>query len=142
MLRIVLAALIFIQAPLVFADPEGEVNYRKGVFRIVGGHMSAMGAIMRQGVYTDDLAYHANGMKQIAAIAPTVFPESSKEGKTDALPGIWEEPDAFKERMDKFVSAANGIAAAVESGDRREIGGAMQALGGSCKGCHDNYKAD
>ena len=127
---------------MVFADPEGEVNYRKGVFRVVGGPMSAMGAIMRQGVYTDELAYHANGMKQIAKIAPVVFPETSKEGKTDALPAIWEQPEAFKERMNKFVSAADGLATAVENGDRREIGGAMQALGGSCKGCHDNFKAD
>ena len=51
-----LSRLILVQAPMVFADPEGEVNYRKGVFR-AGGHMSAMGAIMRQGVYTDELAY-------------------------------------------------------------------------------------
>ena len=142
MIRFILAALVLIQGSIAFADPEGEVNYRKGVYRVVGGHMSAMGAIMRNGVYSGDLAYHANGMKQISMIAPNVFPESSREGKTNALPAVWEKPEAFKEAMDKFVAAANGIAAAVESGDRREIGGAMKALGGSCKGCHDNFKAD
>jgi cytochrome c556 len=140
--RIVLACLLFVQAPLVLADAEGEINYRKGVYRVVGGHMAALGAILRNGVYSDDLAYHANGMKEIARIAPTLFPEGSGEGKTSALPEIWEEPEAFQEAMERFVSAADGMAAAVAAGDKKQIGGAIRELGGSCKNCHDNFKAD
>lgn len=142
MLRTLVAVLIVFSSSIALADAEGEVNYRKGVFKVVGGHMSAIGAMLRHGVYGDNLAYHANGMKDISAIAPTVFPESSSEGKTAALPVIWEQPEAFQEAMDKFVSAANGMAAAVESGDPKKIGGAVRALGGSCKNCHDNFKAD
>ncbi len=142
MIRLVLAFFLLVQAPLTLADAEGEINYRKGVYKVVGGHMSAIMAIIRQGVRTDELAYHANGMKEIAKIAPTVFPAGSGEGKTAALPAIWEEPEDFQEAMDKFVTAADGFAAAVASGERAQIGGAIQALGGSCKNCQDNYKAD
>lgn len=142
MIKFVLACLIFLQAPLALADAEGQINYRQGVYKSVGGHMSSIMAILRQGVYGDNLAFHANAMKDLAGVAPTVFPEGSDVGKTDALAAIWEEPEEFQAAMDKFVTAANGFAAAAESGDRKQIGGAIQALGGSCKGCHDNYKAD
>ncbi len=142
MLRILVAALVLIQTPLVLADAQDEIDYRQGVYRVVGGHMKAMSTAMRKGVYTENIAVHAKGMKDIASVAAGVFPASSSEGKTKALPAIWEQPDAFKEAMDKFVTAANGIATAVESGDQKAIGGAMRALGGSCKNCHDNFKAD
>lgn len=142
MRKFFLACLLVAQAPMVLADAEGEINYRKGVYKVVGGHMSAIMAIIRQGVHSNELAYHANGMKEISKIAPTVFPEGSGEGKTSALPAIWEEPEEFDEAMNKFVTAADGFASAVASGDRKQIGGAIQALGGSCKNCHDNFKAD
>lgn len=142
MLRVFLAVVVLIQSSFVLADAEGEIAYRKGVMKVVGGHMSAMGAILRKGVHTDDLGYHADGMADIAAIAPNVFPAGSGEGKTDSLPAIWEQPEAFKVAMDKFVAAADGMSAAVDSGDRSKIGPAIKALGGSCKGCHDDFKAD
>ena len=142
MLRIFLTALILVQSSIAFADAEGEIKYRKGVYQVVRGHMAAMGSMMRDGVYMENLAFHANGMKDIATITPTVFPAGSGDGKTNALTAIWEQPGEFKAAMDKFVNAANGIASAVESRDRAKIGGAMKALGGSCKNCHDNFKAD
>jgi cytochrome c556 len=42
--------------------------------------------------------------------------------------------------MDQFVAAANQMAVAAESGDMGQVGPAMQALGKSCKGCHDDYR--
>ena len=142
MFRFLLAVVILVQGPIALADAEAEIAYRKGVMKVVGGHMSAMGAILRNGIHTDDLGYHAEGMAAIAEIAPDVFPAGSGEGKTKALPEIWEKPEAFRGAMDQFVSAADDMASAVGGGDRAQIGPAIKALGGSCKGCHDDFKAD
>ena len=56
MLRTLVAVLIVFSSSIALADAEGEINYRKGVFKVVGGHMSAIGAMLRHGVYGDNLA--------------------------------------------------------------------------------------
>lgn len=137
---LLVAALLF--SPALLADAEADINYRQGVMRSVGGSMSSMAAILRGGVHAEDLQFHANTMGELANIVPKVFPEGSGDGKTEALPDIWEDPEAFKERLDDFVEAAKAMPEAVASGDRRQIGGAIQTLGEACKGCHDNFREE
>jgi cytochrome c556 len=77
----------------------------------------------------------------MSTIVPKVFPEGSGDGKTGALPAIWEKPAEFKIVLNKFVVAANEMAEAADSGEMSAIGPAIKKLGGSCKGCHDNFRA-
>jgi cytochrome c556 len=142
MFRIVVCLSLMLSAQLSFADAEADIKYRKAVMKVVGGHMAGMGTILRNGVHPDDLAFHARGMANVAALVPNVFPAGSGEGKTEALPAIWEDEAAFKVAMDKFVTAANATGAAADTGDNQAIAATLKALGGSCKGCHDDYKAD
>ncbi len=122
------------------ADAEKDIDYRKATFSIVGGHMKSMGTILKGRMHQGDLKFHANGIRAMSAIVPKVFPEGSGDGKTAALPAIWEEPAEFKTALDNFVAAANGMADAADSGEMTAIGPAIQKLGGTCKGCHDNFK--
>lgn len=120
---------------------EGEVNYRQHTMSAVGGHMRAIVDIIRGDVsHTDHLATHAGAMADLAQIAPTLFPESSKGG--DALDAIWENPEDFQSKLDAFKEAAQALKAAAESGDAGEIGMAFRGIGQACKGCHDNYRAE
>ncbi|MFT5210948.1 MAG: cytochrome c556 [Flavobacterium sp.] len=137
---LVLVSIFFSQ--LAFGDGTKEIKYREAVMKVVGGHMQAIVAILKGGVHGPDLKYHTRAMANIAGIVPDVFPEGSGIGKTDALAAIWEDKKAFAAAVDKFVKAADGIALAGESDEMSEIGPAMKALGGSCKGCHDNYKEE
>ena len=66
------------------------------------------------------------------------FHSGSGDGKTEALPAIWENPEDFAERLDAFREAANGLRAAAETGG--DMAAAIQQLGQACKGCHDNYR--
>jgi cytochrome c556 len=118
---------------------EGAVEYREHTMEAVGGHMQAMVDILKQKVaHTSHLPMHANAMADMAAIAPTLFPEGSEGG--DALEEIWSNPDDFESRLTAFSDAASGLKAAVAAGE--PIGPAVQTLGQSCKGCHDNYRAE
>ena len=128
--------------PFALADGEVEAQYRKSVMKSVGGHMSSMGTILKNNVHMEDLVLHARGLAGLADIAPELFPEGSNIEKSKALPAIWENPVEFSEAMDRFKEAAEGMASAADTEDMSEIGPAIQALGGSCKGCHDDFKAE
>ena len=41
-----------------YADAEAEAKYRQSVMKSVGGHMAAMGTILKSQVHLGDLAAH------------------------------------------------------------------------------------
>lgn len=117
---------------------EGDAKYREHVMEAVGGHMQAMVDILKQEVaHADHLSLHANAMADLGKIALTLFPPGSEGG--DALPAIWEQPEAFQEKLEAFPSAAEALQRAVNEGG--EVGPAFQGLGQACKSCHDDYRA-
>ena len=138
--RIVLLVALLIPMG-VLADGKVETEYRQAVMKSIGGHMVSMGTILKNRVHFEDLALHARGMAALAEVAPNVFPEGSNTEKSKSLESVWEDPEGFAAAMDKFVGAARDMAEAADSSDMSRIGPAIQALGGSCKGCHDDYKA-
>ena len=118
---------------------EGHLDYREHVMEAVGGHMQSAVDIIRQKVpYQDHLSMHVNALADLAAISDLLFPEGSEGG--DALPAIWSQPDDFAVAIDNFKTAATGLKTAVDTGEG--VGPAFQALGQSCKGCHDDYRAE
>jgi cytochrome c556 len=127
-----------------FAQADGavEVQYRQAVMKSIGGHMASMGTILKNQVHMEDLVMHARGLAGLADIAPEVFPEGSDTEKSKALPAVWENPEAFSKALGRLNDAAEGMATAAATEDMSEIGPAIQALGGSCKGCHDDFKAE
>ena len=127
---------------LAMADAKSDIAYRQGAFKVVGGHMSSMVAILRGQVRQENFTMHAQGMADIAKVIPTVFPEGSGEGKTEALAKIWTDQAGFKTAVNAFTTAANGVAEAAASGDMGATGAAFRKLSGSCKGCHDEYRAE
>jgi cytochrome c556 len=67
-------------------------------------------------------------------------PEAGVE--TEALPAIWDEADLFAEKVADFQTAAAALAAAGETGDMAAIGAAFATTGGTCKSCHETFRAD
>ena len=70
------------------------------------------------------------------------FPENSKEGfKTEALPSIWEEKDAFNSLMKKSSMDMVQLASIIE--DSQDIRVTLTKLmWGSCKACHNKFRAE
>ena len=70
-----------------------------------------------------------------------LFPENSKEGfKTEALPIIWEEKNAFNALMQKSADDMIKLTSIIEDVDdiRGTLGKVMWA---NCKACHSKYRA-
>jgi cytochrome c556 len=62
-------------------------------------------------------------------------------GKTRAKAEIWQKQQDFVLKARDFAKAANQFDVAARRGDVGEIKTAFKALGGSCKACHDPYRA-
>lgn len=69
-----------------------------------------------------------------------LFPENTKEGfKTESLPIIWEEKDAFNALMQK--SSDNMIKLTLVIEDSDDIRATLQEfMWSSCKACHSKYR--
>ncbi len=62
--------------------------------------------------------------------------------KTEALAAIWETPADFSEKVIAFKDAATTFNSVAQSGDIGAISVAFKETGGTCKSCHDTYRAD
>ena len=139
----VIVMCLMLVADWSMANPENEVKYRQAVMKAVGGHMASMAAILKGKVHGSELKLHANAMADLADIVPGVFPEGTgNAGNTEALENIWTEAEKFKEAMDRYVSASRGMQKAAASGEVEQIGSAINELGQSCKGCHDDFREE
>jgi cytochrome c556 len=135
-----LAAGIFSLGLTQVASADGhEIKYRKGVMKAIGGTMGSLAAVLKQQAPKEHAVPLALTMRNLASIAPDIFPASSDFGETAALPKIWEKPADFKKAVDAFMLAASILPdAAAAGGEDYKV--AFMALGKSCKGCHESFR--
>lgn len=98
------------------------------------------------GASSPDLAVIRDAAAKINGIAPKVqslFPAGSGPdvGKTRAKPEIWQKPEDFALKAHDFATAASQFDVAAKSGDMAQIKMTFEALGKTCKACHDLYRA-
>lgn len=125
--------------PLQADEPEELIKYRQNVMSVLGGHTSASVAIARGQIdQLDHLLIHARGLTATLPLLVDLFPPESAEGETDALPRIWEEPEAFNTAIERATAAADDFLAAVSEGG--DVATAVRDLGLSCRGCHEDYR--
>lgn len=123
-----------------------QVEFRQGQFKKMGKAFKTISDELKSS--NPDVTViqaAAASVPEITADMDTWFPAGSGPGsgvKTDALPVIWENPDDFAEKIANLGAAADGLAAAAEGVDIAAIGTAFGTTGGTCKSCHDTYRAD
>ena len=124
------------------AEPTAEdlIKYRQSGMSAIGSHMGAASQILRGQVAYKHLQQHADSLAAMLGLAGDIFPAGSREGDTNALSAIWEKPTEFAAALKQAQDAASAYRTAVSGGDPAAIGNAMRNLGGSCKGCHDDFR--
>ena len=71
-----------------------------------------------------------------------MFPENTKEGfKTEALPIIWKEKDAYDSLFDKSSKNMIQLVSMIENSEnvRSSLG---KLMWNNCKSCHGKYRAE
>ena len=126
-----------------FAKPEDAVKYRKSALFVMQQHYARIGAMASGRAPFDakvaaDNAAIAESMSKLPWAA---FGEGTDKGDTKAKPEIWKEQAKFKEAADKMQAEMAKLAAAAKTGNLDSIKTAFTATSGSCKACHDNFRA-
>lgn len=124
-----------------FEDDEVKIDYRKGAMRAIGGNMASLAAVIVDGAedYRGNLALHARFIAEMSRDIPSLFPEGTDFGETDALPGIWENWERFGELSTNTNEAAVALLEAIEAGEEN-LGPRFRELGQSCSACHDDFR--
>lgn len=133
----------FSLAALADTTPEDAYEYREAVMTSLRGHIGAASKVVR-GLVDDNgfLVKHAQGLANGAAELSHIFPEGSNVEDSEALPAIWEKPEAFAAAIEQSRTATAAFVEVAASGDKAAIGAAFREVGKSCGGCHDNFRVD
>ncbi|HET7867702.1 MAG TPA: cytochrome c [Burkholderiaceae bacterium] len=138
------AALPATAQPPLFQKPEDAVKYRKAAFTLMGAHMSRLGA-MAQGKAPFDAkvaAENAAVLESLSKLPFVAFLEGTDKGDTKAKAEIWKNWDKFRTAALKMQDEVSKLSAAAKAPGltvdqlKAGVGGA----GGSCKGCHDDFR--
>ena len=128
------------------AEPDDAIKYRHYLMEVVGGHTNNFFAILQGKVeHKDALLYHAKGIADASEHVIAAFKQNTAgqgSAETESKDEIWEDWDKFEAAANKMTEASKAMVAVLEAGDTDGIGAAAQALGGSCKGCHDDFREE
>jgi cytochrome c556 len=144
-----LSAIAGVQAATVAAsqaDATKAIKDRQAIFKEIKDLNEPLGKMLRRQAPMDPALVATNAAKMQALagkIAPAfaVDTRTFKATETAALDGIWNSEADFKGKADAMAKAAGDAVTAGKSGDAGATNKALQALGKSCGGCHDAYKA-
>ncbi|MFS4437881.1 c-type cytochrome [Paracoccaceae bacterium GXU_MW_L88] len=150
-MRNILAATLIALPATVFAQDafESAVEARQSFFTLLGANMGALSGMARGEVEYDEevAAAHAANIEALTQYGvPMHFVEGSSvddlgDDETEARPEIWSDREGFEARFAALGEAAAGASEAVRGG-QENVGPVLQQLGGACKACHDDYRAN
>jgi cytochrome c556 len=126
-------------------EAEQAIAYRKAAYTVVYNNFGPLGAMASGKAPYDAKAFQlrADRVAFMATITPDVFPAVSKSGApTKAKPEIWDNQAEFTKLMKDFTDKTAALAVAAKSNNLDTIKPAFGAAAGTCKACHDKYKAD
>jgi cytochrome c556 len=126
-----------------FAKPEDAIKYRKAAFTVMARHFGTIGAMVN-----DKMPFDAKVAASSAELVATMshlpwegFMAGTDTGETKALPVVWKDADKFKAAGTKMQDAVAKLASVAKGGDKAAIKAAFGEAGGTCKGCHDDFRA-
>ena len=137
--------------PNAFAEDgphDKAIKARQAMFQLYNFNLGILSAMAKEKIPYDAAiaAEAANNLSAAANLGQSQFwpqgSDNATEGnaRTRALPAIWETFPAITEKADALKTATAALAPVAGNG-LDALQGAMGDVGGSCKGCHDDYRA-
>ncbi len=138
-----IAATFVLPASAQFAKPEDAIKYRKNALFVMQQNFGRV-AGMAQG----KIPFNAKVAADSAAVAAFVgtlpwaaFGPDTDMGDTKAKPEIWSNKAKFDDYAKKMETEMTNLSAAAKTGNLDSIKVAVNAVGGTCKSCHDDFRA-
>ena len=119
-------------------DPKGAV-----ISWASSGHVGFTGSRKSTPFAAQMAAENAALVNALAKLPFTAFGEGTDKGLPNrAKPEIWKDAAKFKAASEKMIVEVGKLDAAAKAGNLDAIKAAMGAVGGSCKACHDDFRAE
>jgi cytochrome c556 len=138
-------ATLSLPAAAQFQKPEDAIKYRQSAFTVMANHFGRIAA-MAQGRVPFDAkvaAENADIVLTMSKLPYQAFGEGTDKGLPQrAKPEVWKEQPKFKAAAEKMQAEVAKLDAAAKTGNLDAIKAAVGAVGGSCKACHDDFRAD
>ncbi|MBL8674981.1 MAG: cytochrome c [Rhodospirillales bacterium] len=126
---------------VAIAQATDPIAARKDNRKQAGGQMKAIkGAIDAKGPASAVVPAAAK-LKELSAAHAGLYPAGSDKGETKALPNIWTDKAGFTAAVKAESDAIDALQAAAGTGDMEKVGAAFGAVGKSCGGCHEKFRA-
>lgn len=146
MMALAAGALMTAGVALAESPFDGAVAARKAVMGLRGFNIGQLAGMAKGDVPYDAAAAQAAADNLLVlaninmmAMWPPGSDSTSITG-TNALAAIWAEGSTIGEKAGAHTEAAKAMQAAAGV-DLASLQGGMEALGGSCGGCHKEFKA-
>jgi len=137
------ALTLALPASAQFAKPEDAIKYRKNALFVMQQNFGRVA-----GMAAGKIPFDAKVAADSAAAAEFVgklpwaaFGPGTDKGDTKAKPEIWTDKAKFDDDATKMQAELTKLAAAAKSGNQDSIKLAVNAVGGTCKSCHDDFRA-
>lgn len=126
--------------------PEDAIKFRQSGYAFMAWNMQRIKANVEGSKFDkDEVVKAANAIQAIAnsGMGSLYLPGTDK-GKgwenSRAKPGIWTEKEKMGKVAMAFNKEANEMAKVAATGDAAAVKAQLGKLGGTCKGCHDDFK--
>jgi cytochrome c556 len=145
-LMMALGALLIGSGMAAAAAPaiSAAIANRQANYKEIGGGFKAINDEIKTGSPDmNSLRPLARDIAARAAATLKYFPRGSgpESGiKTRAKPEIWKNQAEFVDIQQKMIAAANSLNSAAAAGNLADLTMARNALGGTCRTCHDRFR--
>ena len=141
MLRSLLVALSLTVVSVVASAQEDVIAERQAIYKSFGRVSRDPGLMLRDQA-PFDLAKVKTALETFTEGSTklvNLFPETSKTGKTDALPAIWEDKARFNAIFAKFNQDSQTALVAIK--DEASFKAEFPKVLGNCGTCHQSFRA-
>ncbi len=125
-----------------FAKAEDAIKYRKSALFVMAQNFGRVAA-MAQGKVPFDAkvaADSATTAEFVSKLPWAGFGPGTDKGETRAKAEIWSDKARFDDLAGKMQAEMAKLAVTAKSGDLDAIKTAVNATGGACKACHDDFR--
>jgi cytochrome c556 len=124
------------------AIAQGDpIAARKDNRKQAGAQMKAIKGVIDAKGDAKAVVPAAAKLKELSRAFPTFFPAGSDKGETKALPNIWTDKAGFAAAAKAASDAIDALQVAAGTGDLAAVTNAFGAVGKTCGGCHEKFRA-
>lgn len=138
------AALVMaVPASAQFAKAEDAIKYRKNALFVMQQNFGRVAGMAGGKIPFDaSVAAESAAVAEFMAKLPwAAFGPDTDLGDTKAKPEIWTNKAKFDDYAKKMQAEMSKLTTAAKTGNLDNIKVAVNATGGACKACHDDFRA-